>query len=206
MDARRKRHIFKLSEQTRLVLSQGDITSWEGDAIVNAAIHRAAGPELLEACRAVPEIRPGVRCPTGEARITPGFNLAVKHIIHTVGPIYESASASAPPLASAYRSCLKLAIEHELKTIAFPAISTGVYGYPLDDAADVSLRAVLVGAAGGALSEVHFVLFGADTFSTYVSTATKLFGEPLPDDDASSEGSGFECRTSRAFRPKRQEL
>ncbi|KAJ9518897.1 hypothetical protein QJQ45_026267 [Haematococcus lacustris] len=198
MDARRKRHIFKLSEQTRLVLSQGDITSWEGDAIVNAAnmrmlggggvdgaIHRAAGPELLEACRAVPEIRPGVRCPTGEARITPGFNLAVKHIIHTVGPIYESASASAPPLASAYRSCLKLAIEHELKTIAFPAISTGVYGYPLDDAADV---------------KVHFVLFGADTFSTYVSTATKLFGEPLLDDDVSSEGSGFECRTSRAPR------
>ncbi|GFH05666.1 A1pp-domain-containing protein [Haematococcus lacustris] len=104
------------------------------------------------------------------------------------------------------RSCLKLAIEHELKTIAFPAISTGVYGYPLDDAADVSLRAVLVGAAGGSLSEVHFVLFGADTFSTYVSTATKLFGEPLLDDDVSSEGSGFECRTSRAFRPKRQEL
>src|SRR5512134_604216 len=105
--------------QRSLKVEQADITRVDVDAIVNAAnermlggggvdgaIHAAAGPRLLEACRACPEVRPGVRCPTGEARITPGFNLPARHVIHTVGPVYESAAVSGPLLDRAYRSCL----------------------------------------------------------------------------------------------------
>jgi O-acetyl-ADP-ribose deacetylase (regulator of RNase III) len=88
----------------------------------------------------VPEVRPDVRCPTGEARITPGAALPARHVIHTVGPVYSSPGASAPLLESAYRSSLQLANQHGLKAVAFPAISCGVYGYPYHEAAEVSLR------------------------------------------------------------------
>ncbi|HSN85079.1 MAG TPA: O-acetyl-ADP-ribose deacetylase, partial [Polyangiales bacterium] len=131
----------------RIEIVHGDLTQQAVDAIVNAAnqkmlggggvdgaIHRAAGPELLEACRKVPEVRPGVRCPTGEARITPGFGLRARHVIHTVGPVYRGRPADAALLGSAYRSALELAVEHGLRSVAFPAISCGVYGYPLDEA------------------------------------------------------------------------
>ncbi len=135
---------------------QADITALDVDAVVNAAnermlggggvdgaIHRAAGPELLAACRAVPEVRPGVRCPTGEARVTPGFRLPARFVIHTVGPVWRGGSAGeADALASAYRSSLALAAEHDLKSVAFPAISTGVYGYPPDQAARVAIRTI----------------------------------------------------------------
>eukprot|EP00200_Dunaliella_tertiolecta_P005309 CAMPEP_0202355504 /NCGR_PEP_ID=MMETSP1126-20121109/10371_1 /ASSEMBLY_ACC=CAM_ASM_000457 /TAXON_ID=3047 /ORGANISM="Dunaliella tertiolecta, Strain CCMP1320" /LENGTH=212 /DNA_ID=CAMNT_0048948131 /DNA_START=203 /DNA_END=841 /DNA_ORIENTATION=- len=185
---------FAINDNSRLILSQGDITKWDGDALVNAAnqrmlggggvdgaIHRAAGPELLEACKEVKQIRPGVRCPTGEARITPGFNLKARYVIHTVGPIFESTAESAPFLASAYRNSLKLANEKNLKTIAFPAISTGVYGYPIASAAEVSLHAVAMSV--GNIEEVHFVLFGTPTFNAYSKAARDIFGEPLEEEE-----------------------
>jgi O-acetyl-ADP-ribose deacetylase (regulator of RNase III) len=149
---------------------RGDLTRQEVDAIVNAAnqkmlggggvdgaIHRAAGPALLEACRAVPEVRPGVRCPTGEARITPGFALAARHVIHTVGPIYGGHPRDAELLASAFRSSFTLAVDHGLESIAFPAISCGVYGYPFGEAAAIARRVTL--ESPWALREIRFVLF-----------------------------------------------
>ncbi len=128
-----------------LSIVQGDITQMKVDAIVNAAnewllggggvdgaIHFAAGPELREACRAIPEIRPGIRCPMGEARITPGFKLPSKHVIHTVGPRWHGGARNEPELlASCYRTCLVMAHENQLRSVAFPAISTGAFAYPL---------------------------------------------------------------------------
>ena len=135
---------------------EADITILEVDAIVNAAnerllggggvdaaIHRAAGPELLAACRAIPEVRPGVRCPTGDSRITPGFRLPARHVIHTVGPVWRGGRHGEPELlASCYRTALALAADYALQSIAFPAISCGIYGYPLDDAAAIAVREV----------------------------------------------------------------
>ena len=132
---------------------QGDITKLEVDAIVNAAnqvmlggggvdgaIHRAAGKELFGACLKVPEVRPGVRCPTGEARITPGFNLPAKYVIHTVGPVYRDGRHGEPEkLANCYRNSLALAADNGCKSVAFPCISTGVYGYPIEDAAKIAM-------------------------------------------------------------------
>jgi O-acetyl-ADP-ribose deacetylase len=130
---------------------EGDITRLEVDAIVNAAnpallggggvdgaIHRAAGPGLLQACRAIAEVAPGVRCPTGEARITPGFRLPARHVIHTVGPVWRGGGHGEPErLAACHCNCLELAHAASLRCVAFPAISCGVYGYPLQQAAEV---------------------------------------------------------------------
>jgi O-acetyl-ADP-ribose deacetylase len=130
-----------------------DITAQRVDAIVNAAnesllggggvdgaIHRAAGPSLLTACRALPQTRPGVRCPTGEARLTPGFSLPARFVIHTVGPVWEGGDdGEAKLLAACYRNSLRLAAENAFSSIAFPAISCGVYGYPPDLAARIAL-------------------------------------------------------------------
>ena len=103
-----------------------------GGGGVDGAIHAAAGPELLAACRAVPEIRPGIRCPVGEARITPGFRLPAKHVIHTVGPRWRGGDrGESELLASCYRSCLALARDNQIRSIAFPAISTGAFAFPL---------------------------------------------------------------------------
>src|SRR6187402_2125322 len=124
-----------LTVANRLLVEQGDITRVDADAIVNAAnesllggggvdgaIHRAAGPELLAACRALPEIRPGVRCPTGEARITPGFRLPARHVIHAVGPVWRGGDrGEADRLASCYHESLRLATENGAESIAFPA-------------------------------------------------------------------------------------
>ncbi len=135
---------------------QGDITTLAVDAIVNAAnqvmlggggvdgaIHWAAGDELYEACLKVPEVRPGVRCPTGEARITPGFKLPAKFVIHTVGPVYRDGQHGEPEkLAACYRNSLALAEENGCQSIAFPCISTGIYGYPKEAAAQIAVREV----------------------------------------------------------------
>jgi O-acetyl-ADP-ribose deacetylase (regulator of RNase III) len=132
---------------------QADITTLRVDAIVNAAnetllggggvdgaIHRAAGPRLLDACRAIPETRAGVRCPTGEARITPGFDLPARFVIHTVGPVWRGGGHGEPQLLTVcHRNVLELAREHAIDSLAFPAISCGVYGYPRDAAAGVAL-------------------------------------------------------------------
>ncbi len=155
-----------------------DITTMSVDAIVNAAnqrmlggggvdgaIHRAAGPELLDACRRVSEVRPDVRCPTGEARMTGGFRLAAKHIIHTVGPRYRGTDRCADLLRSAYRSSLELAKQHQLKTIAFPAISCGVYAYPHLQAAGIALTTCL--SHSGDLEAIHFALFDKSVYKAF---------------------------------------
>jgi O-acetyl-ADP-ribose deacetylase (regulator of RNase III) len=119
---------------------------------VDGAIHRAAGPRLLEACRALPEVSPGVRCPTGEARITPGFGLPARHVIHTVGPVWRGGGHDEPALlAACYDHCMQLAADNGSHSIAFPAISCGAYGYPPELAAGTacaSLRRALARAPG----------------------------------------------------------
>ncbi|MGH8124240.1 MAG: O-acetyl-ADP-ribose deacetylase [Rhodanobacteraceae bacterium] len=154
---------------------QSDITTLRFDAIVNAAnetllggggvdgaIHRAAGSQLLEACRAIPEVHPGVRCPTGEARITPGFQLAARWVIHTVGPVWHGGNHDESGLlAACHRNALALAREHAIDSIAFPAISCGVYGYPRDVAAGVAL-AVLAEEQNRTLTPHRIVLCAFD--------------------------------------------
>jgi O-acetyl-ADP-ribose deacetylase len=153
----------------RMLVVQGDITAQAVDAIVNAAnekllrgggvdgaIHRAAGPELQEACRAIGG------CPTGEARITPGFRLKARHVIHTAGPVWHGGEqGEADLLASCYRRSLEVAAEQGLETVAFPGISTGIYGYPLEDATRIAITTVAACLAEvPAIAEVRIVTFG----------------------------------------------
>lgn len=141
---------------SRMAVEQADITRAAVDAIVNAAnqqmlggggvdyaIHRAAGPGLLDECRGVAQIRPDVRCPTGEARITGGHRLPARWVIHTVGPVWHGGLHGEPELLrSCYQSSLQLAARQGIRTIAFPGISCGVFGYPPELAAQVAVRAV----------------------------------------------------------------
>lgn len=159
---------------------RGDITQIRADAIVNAAneallpgggvsgaIHRAAGPELAKACQLV------APCPTGEARITPAFNLPAKYVIHAVGPIWRSGSDGEPALLEkAYRSALSLARAHNLRSVAFPSISTGIYGYPLEKAAPIALRVLLEEAPQ--FEVLYMVAFDEKTFSVYHDTLIKM--------------------------------
>lgn len=173
-------------------LVEGDLVRQDTEAIVNAAntsllggggvdgaIHRAAGPRLLEATRSLPAEH-GVRCPTGEARITPGFDLPARYVIHAVGPMWRGGLQREPELlASAYRSSLALAREHDLESIAFPSISTGAYGYPLELAAPIALGTVVESLrAAGTPKLVRFVLHSADDLAAY-ATALEHSGADL---------------------------
>jgi O-acetyl-ADP-ribose deacetylase (regulator of RNase III) len=169
----------------RITVVEGDITKLDVDAIVNAAnermlggggvdgaIHRAAGPGLLEECRRVPELRPGVRCPTGEARLTGGHRLPARHVIHTVGPVWHGgARGEDEALANCYRNSLALAAANDLRTIAFPAISTGVYAFPVNRAAQIAVREVRASLdSHPTLEQVQLVCFGRDAYEAF-STA-----------------------------------
>ncbi|HEY2924822.1 MAG TPA: O-acetyl-ADP-ribose deacetylase [Candidatus Eisenbacteria bacterium] len=155
---------------------QGDITTMRVDAIVNAAnstllggggvdgaIHRAAGPELLEECRTLGG------CPTGEARITKGYRLPARHVIHTVGPVWHGGKAGEPELLRrCYESCLTLARGRDIRSIAFPSISTGAYGYPIDEASRTAVRAVRESLREPSPIElVRFVCFSPRDLSIY---------------------------------------
>lgn len=169
---------------SRVEIAQGDITNFEVDAIVNAAnpalsggggvdgaIHRAAGrDELQAACRKLGG------CATGEARITPGFRLRASYIVHTVGPVYRDGLHGEPDLlASCYRRSLEVAAQHGARTIAFPAISTGIFGYPFEAATLVALRAVREALAGGVQMErVILVFFGGDDYQRAWEIAQRL--------------------------------
>jgi O-acetyl-ADP-ribose deacetylase (regulator of RNase III) len=174
--------------QTRLSIVQGDITAQATDAIVNAAnsglmggggvdgaIHRAGGPTILEECKQI-VARQG-RLPTGKAVITSGGNLRAKHVIHTVGPIWQDGNkGEAALLRSAYRESLKLAAEHNLSSVSFPSISTGAYGYPLAEASGVAIGAVasFMQEQVTSIKEVVFVLFDARTYQAYASALEEV--------------------------------
>jgi O-acetyl-ADP-ribose deacetylase (regulator of RNase III) len=159
----------------RIEVLQGDITRLKVDAIVNAAnrsllggggvdgaIHRAAGPQLLEECRALGG------CPTGQARITAGYNLPARHVIHTVGPVYHGRPDDPVLLASCYRNSLDLACRNGLGCLAFPAISCGIYGYPIEDGCRIAVDTVQAFLTENALPDrVLFVLFSADFYRIY---------------------------------------
>jgi O-acetyl-ADP-ribose deacetylase len=177
-----KKQLTELTiNQARISLVRGDITQQETDAIVNAAnsslmggggvdgaIHRAGGPTILEECKQI-VARQGP-LPTGKAVITTGGNLKAKYVIHTVGPVWVGGRrGEADLLASAYRESLKLAAENNLSSVSFPSISTGAYGYPIDQAAIIALKAVVdyVKAYNTPFKEVVFVLYDWSAFETY---------------------------------------
>lgn len=174
----------------RIEIRVGDITTLRVDAIVNAAnssllggggvdgaIHRAAGPRLKEECAALHG------CATGDAKITSGYDLPARHVIHTVGPVwYGGARNEADLLASCYRKCLALAGKHDIRTIAFPAISTGAYGFPMDSAADIAVKEVQRGLlANPGLEKVMFACFDQAAAQVY---ARALAANAGPEDDS----------------------
>lgn len=176
--------------KTRLTLIQGDITKQTTDAIVNAAnsslmggggvdgaIHRTGGPAILEECKKI-VARQG-RLPTGKAVITTGGDLKTRHVIHTVGPVWHGGSRGEDDLlASAYSESLALAVANGLKTIAFPSISTGAYGYPVDSAAEVALQTVIKFLQKETpLQEVVFVLFDNRTCEVYIEQLERLLSK-----------------------------
>jgi len=161
----------------KIEVRQGDITQLDVDAIVNAAntsllggggvdgaIHRAAGPELLAECRRIGG------CPTGEARITRGYKLPARHVIHTVGPVYRGRPRDRELLANCYRNSLNLAIRNNISSIAFPAISCGVYGYPIEAACQVAVTiAIEVMRASPSIQKLIFILFSAPDLKIYTN-------------------------------------
>lgn len=172
--------------KSTLELVEGDITNEETDAIVNAAntgllggsgvdgaIHRAGGPKILEECKKLGG------CPTGEARITTGGNLKARYVIHTVGPIYHGGkSREADFLANAYKSSLGLASQYKLKSVAFPSISTGAYGYPVREASAIALKTIInYMKAHSDIELVRFVLFDQKSYQAYEESLQKILKE-----------------------------
>jgi O-acetyl-ADP-ribose deacetylase (regulator of RNase III) len=168
----------------RIEIVKADITKLEVDAIVNAAnssllggggvdgaIHRAAGPELLLECRSLGG------CETGQAKITKGYNLPAKYVIHAVGPVWQGGGNDEPALlASCYRSSLQLAVEHDIKTIAFPAISCGVYGYPVEDAARIAVKETAdFLSSNDSIEKVYLTCFGEDVYEAYRKAFEDVF-------------------------------
>jgi O-acetyl-ADP-ribose deacetylase (regulator of RNase III) len=166
----------------RIEVVRADITKLEVDAIVNAAntsllggggvdgaIHRAAGTELLAECRTLGG------CVTGQAKITKGYQLPAKHVIHTVGPVWNGGRQGEPKLlASCYQSCFALAREHELRTLAFPAISCGVYGYPIEEAVEIAVRETRAELARSFdVEKVIFACFGDEVHERYEWEVTR---------------------------------
>jgi len=168
----------------RIEIKQGDITKLNVDAIVNAAntsllggggvdgaIHRAAGPALLAECRTIGG------CPTGEARITRGYKLTARHVIHTVGPVYRGTFDDSRLLTACYHNSLKLAGQHQLATIAFPAISCGVYGYPIHDACRIAVDTTCnFLKTNEIIKMVSFILFSSGNHKVYQDYLSKLSG------------------------------
>jgi O-acetyl-ADP-ribose deacetylase (regulator of RNase III) len=177
--------------QTKLSIIQGDITKQTTDVIVNAAnpslmggggvdgaIHRAGGPAILEECKRI--VAKQGRLPTGKAVITAGGNLKAKYVIHTVGPIWQGGSRNeAELLHNAYLECLKLAAENKLTSISFPSISTGAYGYPVDEAAKIAVRAAVsfLKERVTSIKEVVFVLFDSRTYESYRSASQEIISK-----------------------------
>jgi O-acetyl-ADP-ribose deacetylase (regulator of RNase III) len=163
----------------RIILQEGDITKVAADAIVNAAnssllggggvdgaIHRAGGPAILEACRALRASRYGKGLPTGEAVATTAGDLPARWVIHTVGPVYSAAEDRSAKLAACHRNCLRVADELGARAVAFPAISTGIYGWPLHDAARIAIDTVRETECA-VVREVRFVLFGREAYGHF---------------------------------------
>ena len=171
----------------KVVVLVGDITEMQVDAIVNAAnssllggggvdgaIHRAGGPQILEECKEIRRTRFPDGLPTGEAVLTTGGDLKARYVIHTVGPIYGSSGGrDAELLAACYRNCLALAVEHNLKTLAFPSISTGAYGYPRDEAAKVSSEAIREFLKNDdSIEKVHLVFYRREDADVFLQNPT----------------------------------
>lgn len=172
--------------KAKLTVMQGDITKLKVDAIVNAAntallngsgvcgaIHAAAGPELLEACKKLGG------CPTGQAKMTPGYQLPAKHVIHAVGPIWRGGiKGESQLLASCYHASLKLALENQAKEVAFPAISCGIYGYPIKQAVTIAVKETASFLEKNNVIEmIYFVCFDDAVFEAYQETISAIFYE-----------------------------
>ena len=180
---------FSSENNSKIALIEGDITKIKAEAIVNAAnktliggggvdgaIHRAAGPGLLEECKRLNG------CQTGEAKITKGYNLPAKYVIHTVGPVWRGGNfGEEEKLASCYGNSLELAARHNIKTVAFPSISTGVYGFPIEKAAPIALRETInfLEENRGKIEKVIFVLFSDKDFAIYKKAYSKLVNSSL---------------------------
>jgi O-acetyl-ADP-ribose deacetylase len=173
-----------ISAKNRIHVEQGDITKFKGDALVNAAnssllggggvdgaIHRAAGPDLVQECRLLGG------CKTGQAKLTKGYRLPARYVIHTVGPVWRGGSNNeAQLLASCYRTSLELAAQHHIKTIAFPAISCGIYRYPVSEAAKIAVTTVVAFLEEQQLPEhVTLICYEEKVYQAYLDTFSHLF-------------------------------